>query len=235
MKQKTFGFETKSIDKDNATLVGVFSTGDVDRHGEIVDQKSWILDTYMQNPVVLWSHNHDELAIGKTETLYINADGNLEGVMKFAVKENPKAKIIFDLFVGGFMKAFSVGFMSGEYDQREDGVVILKQNNLFEISAVNVPANAMALAKSKGIDVDLLEEKEGRVLSKKNRTVVENAVNALNELLQADTTEDKSGEIKSTDNGIVLEKKASVPADRRRKALTVLNKAIRSLYREQRL
>ena len=63
MKQKTFGFETKSIDKDNATLVGVFSTGDVDRHGEIVDQKSWILDTYMQNPVVLWSHNHDELAI----------------------------------------------------------------------------------------------------------------------------------------------------------------------------
>lgn len=235
MKHKTFGFETKSIDKDNATLVGVFSTGDVDRHGEIVDQKSWILDSYMQNPVVLWSHNHDELAIGKTETLYINPDGNLEGVMKFAVKENPKAKIIFDLFVGGFMKAFSVGFMSGEYDQREDGVVILKQNNLFEISAVNVPANAMALAKSKGIDVDLLEEKEGRVLSKKNRTVVENAVTALNELLTADTTEDKSGEIKSTDNGIVLEKKASVPADRRRKALTVLNKAIRSLYREQRL
>lgn len=235
MKHKTFGFETKSIDKENATLVGVFSTGDVDRHGEIVDQKSWILDSYMQNPVVLWSHNHDELAIGKTETLYINPDGNLEGVMKFAVNENPKAKIIFDLFVGGFMKAFSVGFMSGEYDQREDGVVILKQNSLFEISAVNVPANAMALAKSKGIDVHLLEEKEGRVLSKKNRTVVENAVIALNELLQADTTEDKSGEIKSTDNGIVEKQKASVPADRRRKALTVLNKAIRSLYREQRL
>lgn len=235
MKHKTFGFETKSIDKDNATLVGVFSTSDVDRHGEIVDQKSWILDAYMQNPVVLWSHNHDELAIGKTETLYMNPDGNLEGVMKFAVKENPKAKIIFDLFVGGFMKAFSVGFMSGEYDQREDGVVILKQNSLFEISAVNVPANAMALAKSKGIDVDLLEEKEGRVLSKKNRTIVENAVTALNEILSADTTEDKSGEIISTDNGKVLEKKASAPTDRRRKALTVLNKAIRSLYREQRL
>ncbi len=230
---KQFAFQTKSIDTENATLVGVFSTGDVDRHGEIVDQKSWIIDTYMQNPVVLWSHNHDEPSIGKTETLYINADGNLEGIMKFAVKENPKAKIIFDLFAGGYMKAFSVGFMSGAYDQRDDGVIILKENNLFEISAVNVPANAMALAKSKGIMVELLEEKEGRVLSKKNRTVVENAVNALTELLNTDTAEDK--DIKSTDNGISIEKKASVPADRRRKALTVLNKAIRSLYREQRL
>lgn len=232
---KQFAFQTKSINKETATLVGVFSTGDVDRHGEIVDQKSWLLDSYMQNPVVLWSHNHDEPSIGKTEALYINADGNLEGIMKFAVNENPKAKIIFDLFAGEYMKAFSVGFMSGEYDQREDGVVVLKQNNLFEISAVNVPANAMALAKSKGIDVQLLEEKEGRVLSKKNRTVVENAVTALNELLSADITEDKSGEIKSTDNGKVLEKKVSAPTDRRRKALTLLNKAIRTLYKEQRL
>lgn len=232
---KQFGFQTKSIDKDNATLVGIFSTNDVDRHGEIVDQKSWNIDTYMQNPVVLWSHNHDEPSIGRTETLYINPDGNLEGVMKFAVNENPKAKIIFDLFAGGYMKAFSVGFMSGGFEHRDDGVTILKDNSLFEISAVNVPANAMALAKSKGIDVQLLEEKEGRVLSRKNRAIVENAVTALNEILSADITEDKSGEIKSTDNGEVLQKKVSAPTDRRRKALTVLNKAIRTLYREQRL
>jgi len=56
------------------------------------------------------------------------------------------------------MKAFSVGFSSGKYDVVEDQV-ILKDNTLYEISTVSVPANAMALAKSKGLNVQALEDK----------------------------------------------------------------------------
>jgi len=84
---------------------------------------------------------------------------NLTGKIKFAVDENPRAKIIFDLYAGGFLNAFSVGFLPKEFD---DKGVILK-SELLEVSVVSIPANARALAKKKGINVDLLTEtKDGQ-------------------------------------------------------------------------
>jgi hypothetical protein len=58
------------------------------------------------------------------------------------------------------MNAFSAGFMPGEYDYNDD-VLILKQNELLEMSAVSVPANALALAKSKGLSVAEIEKEVG--------------------------------------------------------------------------
>jgi len=59
------------------------------------------------------------------------------------------------------MRAFSVGFENKvvEFDQEND-TIILKENELYEISCVNVPANAMALAKTKGINTQSIEELE---------------------------------------------------------------------------
>ena len=231
-KIKTFQWEIKEINRDEATLTGVFSTSDVDRHGEIVDQKTWLIEDFLKNPVILWSHDNYEPAIGKALTLYKNADGNLEGVIKFAVNENPKARVIFDLFAGGFIKAFSVGFMSGSSDRNADGVIILRDNTLLEISAVNIPANQMALAKAKGIDCEIL--KEGRVLSKKNKAIIQNAHEALGELLNADVKEEdkKEDEVKSSDIS-TFGSKVSRTGDRKNKAITVLNKALRALYKER--
>jgi hypothetical protein len=56
------------------------------------------------------------------------------------------------------MKAISVGFMSAKKDI-EGGNTILRDNVLLEVSTVSIPANAMALAKSKGIDIQPLEDK----------------------------------------------------------------------------
>ena len=56
------------------------------------------------------------------------------------------------------MRAFSVGFSAGKADIVDDQI-ILKNNTLYEVSTVSVPANAMALAKSKGIDISALEDK----------------------------------------------------------------------------
>jgi HK97 family phage prohead protease len=158
IKYANVDFTPKDIDEERKSLRAVFSTGDVDRHGEIVDQKSWILKDYLKNPVVLFSHDHSQPPVGKVIGLGYNESGDLEGEIQFAAKEYPFANILWNLYKGGFMKAFSVGFSAGSAEV-EDEQVILKDNTLYEISTVSVPANALALAKSKGLDVSPLEEK----------------------------------------------------------------------------
>lgn len=158
LKFANLDFTPKTIDEAKYTLRAIFSTGDVDRQGEIVDQKSWKMDDYLKNPVLLFGHDHSQPPVGKIVGLGYNGDGNLEGDVKFAAEEYPFAKVIWGLYKGGYMKAFSVGFSAGKVDM-VDGQPILKDNTLYEISTVSVPANAMALAKSKGLDVEALEEK----------------------------------------------------------------------------
>lgn len=146
--------KSQTANKENYTLEAIFSTDDEDRHGDIVRQ-DWELKSFKKNPVILNSHNYyDALdVIGRAEKIKV-VDGKLEGTIKFAVEENPKAKIIFDLYAGGFLNAFSVGFIPREWSDKGE---ILK-SELLEVSAVSVPANAMALAKAKGIEVNKLYE-----------------------------------------------------------------------------
>ena len=172
--------KVQSVNEDEYSLWTVMSTNDEDRHGDEVSQ-NWELENFMNNPVVLNGHQYTDSTetIGRVDALMQDEDC-LEGKVRFAVEENPKAKVIFDLYKGGFLNAFSVGFMP-----KEDA------NELLELSAVSVPANAMALAKAKGIDTDALEQdmdedvmketekaikelyKEGRTLSKVNKEDVE--------------------------------------------------------------
>jgi HK97 family phage prohead protease len=144
-----FNIKIKSVDEETSTLEAVFSTEDEDRHGDIVRQ-NWDLKQFKKNPVILNSHNYWSATdvIGKAEKIGIK-NGQLEGKIKFAVEENPIAKIIFDLYKNGFLNAFSVGFIPKEFSDKGE---ILK-SELLEISAVSVPANAYALAKSAGIDL----------------------------------------------------------------------------------
>ena len=143
------GVKVKGVDEDTSTLEAIFSTEDEDRHGDIVRQ-NWDLKQFKKNPVILNSHNYWSATdvIGKAEKISVK-NGQLEGKIKFAVEENPIAKIVFDLYKGGFLNAFSVGFIPKEFSDKGE---ILK-SELLEISAVSVPANAYALAKSAGINL----------------------------------------------------------------------------------
>jgi hypothetical protein len=200
--KKQFEFVIKEVKQEEYIIRAVISSGQPDRHGEIVDQSSWNLEEYKKNPVVLWSHDHYQPAIGMATEIGINNEGMLEAVVKFAVDQYDFAKTIFNLYAGGFMRAFSVGFMS-ENQEEANGFRILKQNTLFEFSAVNIGADALALAKQKGIDVSFFDkpeivEKAGRVLSAKNRASVEAAHAALSEVLTADQEKDtKSAKVEN--------------------------------------
>ena len=143
LKYSNLHFTPKSVNETEYTLRATFSTNDTDRHGEVVDQ-SWNLKDFMLNPVVLFGHNHNQPPIGTVTELGYDAKGNLEGEIKFAAEEYPFAKVIWNLYKNGFMKSFSVGFMSGQKDI-EGGQTILKDNTLLEVSTVSIPANAMAI------------------------------------------------------------------------------------------
>lgn len=154
------GFKVKEVDRDAFTIRFIMSTPDVDRHGEVVSQDGWDFNNFLQNPVVLWAHDQSIPAVGKIISLEKVA-GSTEGVVQFAYNENPLAKTLFELYAGEYMRAVSVGFMNRKwaYDEQND-VLTLLENELYELSLVNVPANARALAKSKGVDVSPLEHIE---------------------------------------------------------------------------
>lgn len=216
----TIGIKIQSVNKVANSLRAVFSTSDMDRHGDIVVQ-NWDLSNFKANPVIINSHNYGDATevIGRAIAIEV-IDGQLVGDIEFAVKENPKAQVIYDLYAGEFLHAFSVGFIPLEFDA--EGKIV--KSELLEVSAVSVPANAMALAKQKGVDVaaieadvkaetepeedededpdgdeDIAEEvkqivddalpadeprhKAGAVLSRKSRTLVSQARDALQELL----------------------------------------------------
>jgi len=168
--RKQFIFKANSFDDANYIVRGVFSDGNEDRQGEVVDQAGWKLDEYMANPVVLFAHDHWQPAIGKMIELAVNPQGQLAGAIQFAAEEYDFARTIYNLYKGGFMRAFSVGFenLVYEIDQEKD-VVMLKENKLYEVSCVNVPANAMALAMQKGIDMSSVLAAKKKAIENENR------------------------------------------------------------------
>jgi HK97 family phage prohead protease len=174
---KNVHFKTTGVDETNHTIKGVFSTGDEDRHDEVVNQNGWKLEEFLKNPVVLFAHDHYQPAIGKIIELGKDANGDLAGTIQFAYDEYDFAATIFKLYAGGYMRAFSVGFMNDiiEYDQANDKVTLV-ENTLYEISCVNVPANAMALAYSKGIDMSPVENHIKRINELREKGVMEKKV-----------------------------------------------------------
>lgn len=185
---KVFNCETKDIDREKGIMRAVISSGQPDRGGDIVDQKSWKIDNYLRNPVVLWAHDDSRPSVAKTLDLFINEDGMLEAVFQFALEHSALARELFGLYADGFLNSFSVGFTNGRSEEK-DGYRVLYDNELLEFSCVNVPMDALALAKSNGSVVDEIEKtmRENGELSQKSRELIQKAKDSLEALLEADS------------------------------------------------
>jgi hypothetical protein len=144
-----------SIDEKNYTIDFVMTIEVQDRHGDMVDVDSIKTEEFMKNPVFLPAHDHNAKPIGKIIALeYEVIDGKkaLVGRVKFAVEEYDLAKTYWNLYKGGYMSAVSMGFIPESGEMRGD-TFLLMGANILELSAVSIPANQLALAKAKGIDV----------------------------------------------------------------------------------
>lgn len=162
--------EPKLVDEAKRKIRFVFSDGAIDRAGDSIDADGWVIDSYLKNPVVPWAHDTFSPPIGRSSEL--TSDGNrLTGVVEFAPPDvNAFADTIFRMVKAGYINAGSVGFLPIEWSFSNDkgrpfGIDFTKQE-LLEFSICPVPCNpnALAEARSKGIDTEPLRLWAERVL-----------------------------------------------------------------------
>lgn len=145
-----------SLNDRKATFIA--SDESEDRMGDIIRQKGWDLQDFKNNPVLLWGHDASQLPIGAVQSIHV-AGKQLIADVVFATKElNPFAEHVYQMVKEGFIKAVSVGFSPIETKARKDrkGNFIgyeFKRQTLHELSVVNVPANANALAVAKKLQI----------------------------------------------------------------------------------
>jgi len=134
------------------------STADVDRYGDVIEVDGWDLKNYQKNPVFLWAHDYKQPPIGKAVEVGKTDKGLLFRIKFPTAEEYPFADTIYKLYLGGYLRATSVGFQDLEREPISDkeGKQTgwrYKQQELYELSAVPVPANPQALimAVQKGV------------------------------------------------------------------------------------
>lgn len=161
--------EVRSFDDATRTIIFVASSEAEDRYGDIIRVKGWKTDNYMKNPVFLWGHRSGDPPIGKCVELHMEGGSKPALVQKieFASKDvYPFADTIYQLYKGKFMNAVSVGFMPLERpkpimdkDGEETGGYEFSNQELMELSAVPIPANAEALQRAvKAVETGMLRK-----------------------------------------------------------------------------
>jgi HK97 family phage prohead protease len=148
-----------------------FSDGSIDRMGDTIDPNGWDTSDFDANPVALWAHDSSQPPIGRAGNLAVEG-GRLMGDIEFAPTETYAfADTVYRLVTGGFLNAVSVGFLPTEYsfvdnDPERGFGIDFKKQQLLEISVCPIPANpnALAAARSKGIDTRPLVEWAERTL-----------------------------------------------------------------------
>lgn len=131
----------KASSKD-ADFMAIASTPTEDRHGEIVSVDGWDLKAFKKNPVLLWAHDHTQPAVGHATRVWVEGKGKraklmIEGVINDATELSRAMK---QLVKDGVIKTMSVGFRALEMEGNE-----FTQQELLEVSFVNVPANSQAM------------------------------------------------------------------------------------------
>ncbi|GGN47299.1 hypothetical protein [Streptomyces fuscichromogenes] len=180
------------------------------------------LERFQGNPVIGYGHSYwgaEGLPKGRAEDTRVDGDQLLMSVV--FDQDDDFATTIERKYRNRFLNAFSIGFDVHEID--DDGTV--KAWELYEVSAVPLPMDPKALVSDGrslavmralgldqrgpdadafaqavmeqlgGLDVDAL--RAGAVLSKKNKALVQNAVDALSELLSAAGSDDEEDDARA--------------------------------------
>lgn len=178
MKQKAAGMIGKrididvaqkavSIDEEKHTATFIMSTSSIDRHGDIVDQETWNLKFFKENPAFFWNHRSSDFPLGKWLKVGLEDDPEnpgkkmLVGTAEFAVALHPDIQRAWDHVVRGDLNMVSVGFIPHIVDYDEDtDAFVLKSCELMECSLVGIGSNRRALAKGNDVADVLIDAKE---------------------------------------------------------------------------
>lgn len=144
------GIVAKSFDvvikagSEGGEITGIWTTGDKDREGDIIEIGGWDVTDFNRNPIMLYDHDTGLLPIGGvTRVWFEGTKGYFEGY--FA--KHQFAQDVRQLAIDGVLKTFSQRFLPVEWSYLEEtgyGRRFTKQK-LIEISVVPVPANVDAV------------------------------------------------------------------------------------------
>lgn len=148
--------DVKSVDEGDRTIRGIATTPTVDRIGDIIDP----MGVKYENPMpFLWQHFHDA-PIGTVEFEKPSPKG-INFVAKLPMIEemgNLRDRIeeAWQSIKAGLVRAVSIGFRPLEYAFMDAGGIRYNEIEVYELSAVTIPANSDALITSvKSIDAAL--------------------------------------------------------------------------------
>lgn len=197
MINKTFAQITKAAE-GQATFTA--STDSADRYGDVIDQKSWNLESYKRNSVILLNHRQDMLPIGRAKKVEI-VDNQLQIEVEFDMGDQLGAEVARKINQG-FLSAVSVGFTPqksiARSDLPPDHVAYLKsgsgmyfqQCELLEVSVVTIPANSEAVAKSFSIEELALKQMINKMIRSEILSMPDKAVTTLKHILSIEETAD---------------------------------------------
>jgi len=144
----------------DGTMTVIASDESIDRAGDSLKIKDWNLKNFKKNPVLQAGHDYrPQFTIGIAKNIRVEGTKLLFEPKFHTITD--LAKEIKAMYEEGVLKAWSVGFIPGyEKDQK---------NELLEVSAVAVPANANALVMAKGMN----QEQEGEIKEKLDEFISE--------------------------------------------------------------
>jgi len=156
-EKELFLWTEKAADTEGRRITAAVSSEAIDRDSEIItaDAMKKAMTEFMKNPVILVSHSH-HLDSGVSPVIGRVLSWYQQGKKTFCEIEfadTPLGLQYWQLYKDKFQKAFSIGFNSNPQKQERrtiDGKTVLVHNEieLYEISAVAVPANPEALSKA---------------------------------------------------------------------------------------
>lgn len=175
--QKAFSLiETKAVDEDRRVFSGVASTPEPDRMGDVVNPLG---AKFADDIPLLHQHRHDSpigrVKFGKPTKTGIPFTASIPKIDEPGPLKDRVDTAWLEI-KHGLVRAVSIGFRPLKYAYMEDGGVDFQEIEIYELSAVTVPANSgatiAAIKSLQGI------ERNGVVLQKPLK-IVENLSGAV--------------------------------------------------------
>lgn len=138
---------SKAFDDNERSFVAWASKPIMDRDDEIIEADAWDVTNFDLNPVIIWSHDYWQPAVG--QSLWVRP---MRTGMKFkpAFADSDFGRELYSLYKQRVLRAFSVGFKPLEWhfgDKPDEPWLTYTEVELLEISCVNVPACPAALVE----------------------------------------------------------------------------------------
>lgn len=167
----TFTASDESVDRYGSRIL-VDGTWEGKKHG-----KGWNLKAFGKNPVFMPFHSYSTVPLGLAVDTWTDEKGGRKRLRQTVLMDdgqaNPAAPFILAAYKSRLMRAVSVGFWPNKVVEPDDeererwklgrfGVLYAEQE-LWEVSAVAIPANPAALVE--GLDFERGDELEGLAVS----------------------------------------------------------------------